>query len=100
MSAVTNALEEVREYFDNKADADHDQDGPIPNEELRLLALVDDALAQLKREAKERADLLTACRVAASHLREAVDCPRCHPIGRCPTLDRVEAAITNAGSPS
>lgn len=39
------ALEECAEYFDNKADADHDYEtGYIPNKEMRLWSVCDEAL--------------------------------------------------------
>ncbi|WP_234839285.1 hypothetical protein [Sinorhizobium medicae] len=41
---LLEALQECEEYFDNRADADCDQDGYIPNEEMQLLTLVRDAL--------------------------------------------------------
>ncbi|MGR9384879.1 hypothetical protein [Rhizobium leguminosarum] len=41
---MLEALQECEEYFDNRADADCDQDGFIPNEEMKLLAVVRDAL--------------------------------------------------------
>lgn len=40
------ALQECEEYFDQRADADCDQDGYIPNEEMKLLTLVRDALGK------------------------------------------------------
>jgi len=42
--ALIGALQECEEYFDKRADADHDQDGFIPNEEMRLLTRVKEAL--------------------------------------------------------
>ena len=41
---VTEALEECQEYFDNRADADCDQDGFIPNKEMVLLSKVKTAM--------------------------------------------------------
>jgi hypothetical protein len=38
------ALYECEAYFDNRADADCDQDGFIPNEEMKLLSEVREAL--------------------------------------------------------
>ncbi|MGN7750601.1 hypothetical protein [Sinorhizobium sp. 22678] len=38
------ALQECEDYFDNRADADCDQDGYIPNEEMKLLQVVREAL--------------------------------------------------------
>ena len=43
-----NALSECEEYFDNRADADCDQDGYIPNKEMRLLGTVREALQNLE----------------------------------------------------
>lgn len=37
---LKEALEECEAYFDNRADADADQDGYIPNEEMTLLTTV------------------------------------------------------------
>lgn len=42
--AIVHALEQARDYFDNRADADCDQDGFIPNQEMRLLSEIDAAL--------------------------------------------------------
>lgn len=47
--AVRDALIVAEEYFDNRADADCDQDGYIPNEEMRLLVDVREAIATLNR---------------------------------------------------
>ena len=41
---------ECEEYFDNRSDADCDQDGFIPNEEMKRLQGVRDALAAAKKE--------------------------------------------------
>ena len=41
------ALDECEDYFDNRADADCDQDGFIPNEEMKLLHVVRTALERL-----------------------------------------------------
>ncbi len=42
---LVEALEECAEYFDNKADADHDYEtGYIPNTEMRLLVTCNEAL--------------------------------------------------------
>jgi hypothetical protein len=43
---LLEALEACEEYFDNRADADCDQDGYIPNEEMKLLTLVRAALSK------------------------------------------------------
>jgi len=37
-------LFECEEYFDNKADADCDETGFVPNKEMRLLTMVREAL--------------------------------------------------------
>lgn len=42
------ALDEAEGYFDNRADADHDQDGYVPNEEMVLLGEVRAVLSKLK----------------------------------------------------
>lgn len=41
---LLEALHECEDYFDNRADADCDQDGYIPNEEMKLLQVVREAL--------------------------------------------------------
>jgi hypothetical protein len=41
---LLDALSQCEDYFDNRADADCDQDGYIPNEEMKLLGVVRDAL--------------------------------------------------------
>lgn len=43
---VSEVLLKCEEYFDNRADADCDQDGFIPNEEMKLLGEVRDAIAK------------------------------------------------------
>lgn len=43
-SQAKEALIECEEYFDDRADADCDQDGYIPNKEMRLLNTVREAL--------------------------------------------------------
>lgn len=43
---LLEALSECEEYFDNRADADCDQDGFIPNKEMRLLDVVRAAIAK------------------------------------------------------
>jgi hypothetical protein len=43
---LLEALQECEEYFDNRADADHDETGFVPNEEMKLLTTVRAALAK------------------------------------------------------
>lgn len=43
-AAALEALQACEEYFDNRADADCDPDGFIPNEEMKLLSIVREAL--------------------------------------------------------
>lgn len=43
--AMVEALVECEDYFDGRADADCDQDGFVPNKEMRLLSTVRAALA-------------------------------------------------------
>lgn len=45
---MEQALRSCLEYFDQRADADCDQDGYIPNEEMRLQIEVQQALAEKK----------------------------------------------------
>ena len=40
------ALNECAEYFNQRSDADCDQDGFIPNEEMRLLTEIEEALGK------------------------------------------------------
>lgn len=40
LEIMLEALDECEEYFDNKADADCDQDGFVPNAEMKLLSQV------------------------------------------------------------
>lgn len=44
LETMASALAECEDYFDNRADADCDQDGFIPNKEMRLLTVVREAL--------------------------------------------------------
>jgi len=46
-------LEEIREYFDDRADADHDGERFIANKEMRLMDLVDKAVAEIRRPQKD-----------------------------------------------
>lgn len=46
LPALLDALEEVEEYLEQRADADCDQDGYIPNEEMKLLHTVKKALGE------------------------------------------------------
>lgn len=46
LSEAIEALEECADYFDNRADADCDQYGFIPNTEMRLLSTVRDAISK------------------------------------------------------
>ncbi len=41
---LLEALFECEEYFDSRADADCDQDGFVPNKEMRLLSVVREAI--------------------------------------------------------
>lgn len=41
---LESALNQCREYFEERADADCDQDGFIPNEEMRMVTEIDEAL--------------------------------------------------------
>lgn len=43
---MLEALYEAEEYFDNRADADHDETGFVPNEEMKLLTVVRAAIAK------------------------------------------------------
>lgn len=43
---LREALDECEDYFDNRADADCDQDGFIPNKEMQLLTTVRAALTK------------------------------------------------------
>ncbi|WP_164822747.1 hypothetical protein [Sinorhizobium meliloti] len=46
MEKIIEALEACDEYFDQRADAEYftDRAAPVPNEEMKLLTLVRDAL--------------------------------------------------------
>jgi hypothetical protein len=41
---LEGTLGECREYFDQRSDADCDQDGYIPNEEMKLLCEIDEVM--------------------------------------------------------
>lgn len=45
-------LLDLRDYFDGRADADCDQDGYIPNEEMRILMELDHHIATREKEAR------------------------------------------------
>lgn len=55
-TAAVEALEQCEEYFDNRADADCDQDGFIPNKEMRLLSVVRAARSALENGPTPLAD--------------------------------------------
>jgi hypothetical protein len=46
---ILEVLNECWEYFDNRADADCDQDGFIPNAEMRLKSRCDEATELLAK---------------------------------------------------
>ncbi len=56
LDAVISVLAECEEYFDQRADADCDQDGFIPNEEMKLLSEV----RKLSRSAGAALDAVSA----------------------------------------
>jgi predicted transposase YbfD/YdcC len=41
---LTNLLHEVLDYLDQRADCDCDQDGFVPNEEMRLMMHIEEVL--------------------------------------------------------
>lgn len=43
---MLEALYEAEEYFDNRADADHDETGFVPNKEMTLLVSIRAAIAK------------------------------------------------------
>jgi hypothetical protein len=45
IAELESALGECRDYFDDRADADCDQDGFIPNEEMRMMTAIDEVLS-------------------------------------------------------
>lgn len=51
MARVIANLQDVREYFDDRADAEYftDRAEPVPNEEARLLVTVDECIETLER---------------------------------------------------
>jgi len=55
VKAALVTLEEVSEYLGQRADADCDQDGFIPNAEMRLQTEVDEAIYLLERVIAARA---------------------------------------------
>ncbi|WP_417834713.1 hypothetical protein [Thalassospira xiamenensis] len=52
ISEMVGALEESEEYFDQRSDADMDQDGYIPNEEMKILTVVRTALTKAREQVK------------------------------------------------
>jgi hypothetical protein len=51
-SLASSAMNEAAEYFDDLADADCDQDGFIPNREMRLHQEVEEAIRALEAAVK------------------------------------------------
>lgn len=43
---LTEALDIATDYFDQRMDADCDQDGFIPNEEMKIMSAIEEALAK------------------------------------------------------
>lgn len=43
---LLEALYEAEEYFDNRADADHDETGFVPNKEMKLLVSIRAAITK------------------------------------------------------
>lgn len=43
---LTDTLVDCEDYFDQRADADTDQDGYVPNDEMRLLVAIREALSK------------------------------------------------------
>ncbi len=54
ITELVGALEEAEEYFDQRSDADMDQDGYIPNEEMKLLISLREALTKAKDQTNDR----------------------------------------------
>ncbi|MDH0869718.1 hypothetical protein [Agrobacterium pusense] len=48
IAALIAVLVDCEDYFDGRADADCDQDGFIPNEEMRLLSAVREAIDKVR----------------------------------------------------
>ncbi|MCX2699356.1 hypothetical protein [Ochrobactrum chromiisoli] len=48
-AAILEALEECEAYFDDRSDADHDETGFVPNEEMRILVSVRAAIRALSQ---------------------------------------------------
>lgn len=44
LDAMEDLLLDLRDYFDQRADADCDQDGFIPNEEMSIMLRIDEVL--------------------------------------------------------
>jgi hypothetical protein len=57
-------------------------------------------LERVRALEEEKAALVKALELAAGHLEEQLDCKRCHPVGLCPVLDELRAALALAkGTP-
>lgn len=46
---VQDLLEEVRDYFDQRADAEIDSLGVLPNQEMQILCRIDEVLSNLRK---------------------------------------------------
>lgn len=53
IAEIINTLNDCQDYFDDKADADHDGEGFVANKEMKLLASVKAAIADLKNLTSE-----------------------------------------------
>jgi len=51
VSDIIEVLHQCEDYFDNRADADCDQDGFVPNKEMTLLSVVREAISNAERQA-------------------------------------------------
>lgn len=70
---VLEALLQCEDYFDNRADADCDQDGFIPNEEMRLLSAVREALAKVETASPPMSPLFQHVAAVCAADRERVN---------------------------
>ncbi len=48
MQTIIDALEECEEYFDQRADADYEDERYVGNKEMNLLTVVREAIAKAK----------------------------------------------------
>lgn len=70
--------------------------GPTSKENAAFIVRACNDHADLLEAAKVMLDLLDALKLAEDHFASSENCGVCHPVGDCPTLRVIQAAIAKA----